>query len=95
MAGFCTFLGSGYPQTYPHCTTAKWATRGRQTDTWSETEQRPPLTLEQNKNIVRVMFSGPRGKIMIRAVVEEAATLASLALFLGMIAVWAHVIAVL
>jgi hypothetical protein len=32
---------------------------------------------------------------MIRAVVEEAAALASLALFLGMIAVWAQVIAVL
>lgn len=31
------------------------------------------------------------GTIMIRAVVVEAAALASLALFLGMIAVWAHV----
>jgi hypothetical protein len=30
---------------------------------------------------------------MVRAVVEEAAALASLALFLGMIAVWAQVIA--
>jgi hypothetical protein len=29
---------------------------------------------------------------MIRAVVEEAAALASLALFLGMIAIWAQVI---
>jgi hypothetical protein len=29
---------------------------------------------------------------MVRAVVEEAAALASLALFLGMIAIWAHVI---
>lgn len=32
---------------------------------------------------------------MIRAVVEEAAALASLALFLGMIAVWAQVIGAL
>jgi hypothetical protein len=32
-------------------------------------------------------------KNMVRAVVEEAATLASLALFLGMIAIWAQVIA--
>jgi hypothetical protein len=32
---------------------------------------------------------------MIRAVVEEAATLTSLALFLGMVAIWAQVIAVL
>jgi len=31
----------------------------------------------------------------MRALVEEAAALASLALFLGMIAVWAQVIAVL
>jgi len=30
---------------------------------------------------------------MLRAVVEEAAILASLALFIGMIAVWAEVIA--
>jgi hypothetical protein len=32
--------------------------------------------------------------VMFRAVVEEAAALASITLFLGMIAVWAHVIAV-
>ena len=31
---------------------------------------------------------------MIRAVVEEAAALASLTLFIGMIAIWAQVIAV-
>jgi hypothetical protein len=35
------------------------------------------------------------GEIMVRALVEEAATLASLALFLGMIAIWAQVIATL
>jgi len=35
------------------------------------------------------------GTPMIRAVVEEVTVLASLALFMGMIAVWAHVIAVL
>ena len=32
---------------------------------------------------------------MIRAVVEEAAALASLALFIGMIAIWVQVIAAL
>ena len=32
---------------------------------------------------------------MVRAFVEEAATLASLALFLGMIAIWAQVFATL
>ena len=33
--------------------------------------------------------------IMIRAVVEEAAALASIALFVGMIVVWAQVLSVL
>jgi hypothetical protein len=32
---------------------------------------------------------------MVRSVIEEAAALASLALFLGIIAIWAHVIAIL
>ncbi len=32
---------------------------------------------------------------MLRAVVEEAAALTSIALFFGMVAVWAHVIATL
>jgi hypothetical protein len=32
---------------------------------------------------------------MVRALVEEAATLTSLALFLGMVAIWAQVIAAL
>jgi hypothetical protein len=32
---------------------------------------------------------------MIRAVIEEAAAIASIALFVGMIAVWAHLFAVL
>jgi hypothetical protein len=36
-----------------------------------------------------------REKDMFRAVVEEAAALTSLALFLGMIAIWAQVIATL
>jgi hypothetical protein len=33
-----------------------------------------------------------REAVMIRAVVEEAAALASLSLFLGMIAIWAQVL---
>ena len=32
---------------------------------------------------------------MVRAVIEEATVLATLALFIGMIAIWAHVISVL
>jgi len=50
------------------------------------------LTPEQIKNYVLPLFLYPGEKVMIRAVVEEAAALASLALFLGMIAIWAQVI---
>jgi hypothetical protein len=32
---------------------------------------------------------------MIRAVIEEAAALASISLFIGMIAIWAHLLATL
>lgn len=45
-------------------------------------------------NYVPCMFS-TRGNIMIRAVVEEAAALASITLFVGMIVVWAQVLSVL
>ena len=56
----------------------------------------PPLDCEHIMNYVHVLFpcSG-EWEIMVRALVEEAATLASLALFLGMIAIWAQVIATL
>ncbi|MEA2967171.1 MAG: hypothetical protein QOE78_432 [Alphaproteobacteria bacterium] len=46
-------------------------------------------------NYVHALFLSLGSWIMVRAVVEEAATLASLALFLGMIAIWAQVIATL
>ena len=46
-------------------------------------------------NYVHVLFCRVWELDMVRAVVEEAATLASLALFLGMIAIWAQVIATL
>jgi hypothetical protein len=46
-------------------------------------------------NYVHDLFLGREWEIMVRALVEEAATLASLALFLGMIAIWAQVIATL
>jgi hypothetical protein len=45
-------------------------------------------------NYVRSLFHWDMS-VMFRAVVEEAATLASLALFLGTIAIWAQVIAAL
>jgi hypothetical protein len=50
------------------------------------------LTPEQTPNYVLVSF---REDIMVRAVVEEAAALASITLFLGMIAVWAQVLGTL
>ena len=62
---------------------------------WVQLVNDPPLTPEQNENYVLVLFSRSGRGVMVRAVVEEAATLASLALFLGMIAIWAQVIAAL
>jgi hypothetical protein len=45
-------------------------------------------------NIVLSSFRASSKEVsMLRAIVEEAAALASLALFLGMIAIWAQVIA--
>ncbi len=44
-------------------------------------------------NIVLPTFS--EEPAMIRAVAEEAIALASLSLFMGMIAVWAHILIVL
>ena len=49
----------------------------------------PDLTTEQKMNYVLCPF---QEEAMFRAVVEEAAALTSLALFLGMIAIWAKVI---
>ncbi len=45
-------------------------------------------------NYVPSMFEKREG-IMIRAVVEEAAALASITLFVGMVVVWAQVLSVL
>ena len=55
----------------------------------------PPLDCEHSMNYVHDLFLPVGVVIMVRALVEEAATLASLALFLGMIAIWAQVIATL
>ena len=43
------------------------------------------------------LFQSPRvgREVMIRAVIEEAAALASVSLFLGMIAIWAQVLVTL
>lgn len=42
-----------------------------------------------------VLLTFVKEPVMIRAVAEEAAALASLSLFMGMIAVWAHILIVL
>jgi hypothetical protein len=54
-----------------------------------------PVDAERIMNYVPFMFDKNGGHIMIRAVVEEAAALASITLFVGMIVVWAQVLAVL
>jgi len=48
------------------------------------------LTKEQKQNYVPYMFSREAG--MLKVFVEEAAALASIVLFAGMIAVWAQLI---
>jgi hypothetical protein len=50
-----------------------------------------PLTKEQKRNNVLSMFKY-REAGMLRVFVEEAAALASIALFVGMIAVWAQLL---
>jgi hypothetical protein len=51
----------------------------------------PALAREQKENYVLSMFL-LREMVMLRVFVEEAAALASIGLFLGMIAVWAQLI---
>jgi len=46
-------------------------------------------------NYVPLMFKHKGERTMMRAVVEEAAALASVTLFVGMIVVWAQVLTVL
>jgi hypothetical protein len=58
----------------------------------SQTDPLPDLdSLEQKRNSVLLMFQN-RETGMLRIFVEEAAALASIALFVGMIAVWAQLI---
>ena len=55
----------------------------------------PGLTKEQKANYVLCSFNAEGLEIMVRAVAEEALALASLTLFLGMVAVWVEVLGVL
>jgi hypothetical protein len=50
-----------------------------------------PVDAERSRNYVPSMFN--REGNMFRAFIEEAAALASITLFIGMIAVWAQVLA--
>ena len=59
-----------------------------------ERGQYHPLTREHNTNYVPCSFK-TEGLVMVRAVTEEALALASLTLFLAMVAVWAEVLGVL
>jgi hypothetical protein len=52
------------------------------------------LTKEHKVNYVPLSFK-TEGQVMVRAVAEEALALASLTLFLAMVAVWAEVLGVL
>jgi hypothetical protein len=52
---------------------------------------RQDLTLEQKRNSVPSMFLS-REVVMLKIFVEEAAALASLTLFIAMIAIWAQLI---
>jgi hypothetical protein len=61
-------------------------------DTNSKLGQTGRLTKEHNMNYVPPSFMED---VMFRAVVEEAAALTSITLFLGMIAVWAQVLGAL
>jgi hypothetical protein len=56
---------------------------------WNKRPRRRRLTPEQKRNIVLSMFSSMEAN-MLRVFVEEAAALASITLFVGMIAVWAQ-----
>jgi hypothetical protein len=50
-----------------------------------------PLTKEQKGNYVPIMFTCEEAG-MLKVFVEEAAALASIVLFVGMIAVWAQLL---
>jgi len=59
-----------------------------------QTDPVPPIDSEQNANYVHSSFHAKGRDIMVRAVAEEALALASIALFLGMVAVWVQVLGV-
>jgi hypothetical protein len=68
------------------------AVEGLTTAVISQTNSPPALdSLEQKGNNVRLMFQFEEASVL-KTFVEEAAALASITLFVGMIAVWAQLI---
>lgn len=57
---------------------------------WLRKRRRFSLTKEQSANYVLILFL--LEGVMIKIVVQEAATLAALSLFVGMVAIWSQVI---
>jgi hypothetical protein len=55
----------------------------------------PDLTLEHSGNYVPSLFHVMGRDTMVRAVAEEALALASITLFLAMVAVWVQVLVVI
>jgi hypothetical protein len=55
----------------------------------------PDLTLEHSVNYVPSLFHVMGRDTMVRAVAEEALALASITLFLAMVAVWVQVLVVI
>jgi hypothetical protein len=62
---------------------------------WLRREGLGQLLLTAGTKYEQCSLYVPMEEAMLRSVFEEAAALASLALFLGMIAIWAQVIATL
>ena len=60
---------------------------------WLNDRRWSRLTLEQTLNYVLSLFCGEKAmKAMFKALIQEAAALASLSLFVGMIAIWTQVL---
>jgi hypothetical protein len=57
-----------------------------------QTDPLPDLDFENKKGTMFFLCSKPRERDVLKTFVEEAAALASIVLFVGMIAVWAQLI---
>jgi len=86
---------AGFPSTHVR---AFWSGEGSAADQFKyllsfQTRRRfPVLTLRTKKEQCSSYVLGQKERAMLRTFVEEAAALASIALFVGMIAVWAQLI---